>query len=119
MAPNSLAPVFSQRKTKVVLFSFVALFALILSACGGTPQGTTPTPAGGKHVLTVLANPGKAFTPNFNPFMSTSDTTWGTQGLIYESLIYVNQKDGTATPWLASLPDVSADGLTMTFHITS
>src|SRR5436190_16614479 len=122
MAPNSYQPVFYRKtsKTRTVLFSFVALVALILAACGGpTPQGNTTTPKGGKHVLTVLANPGKEFTANFNPFNSTNDTTWGTQGLIYESLLYINQKDGTVTPWLASVPDVSADGLNLTFHMAA
>jgi peptide/nickel transport system substrate-binding protein len=123
MAPNRLAPVFSFKsktsRARIVVFSFVAMFALILAACGGSQNpASQTTPAGKKHVLTVLANPGKAFTANFNPFNSTSDTIWGTQGLIYETLVYVNQKDGTATPWLASIPDVSADGLSMTFHIT-
>src|SRR6266566_3044978 len=122
MAPNSYQLVFYRKtsKTRTVLFSFVALIALILAACGGpAPQGNGTAPKGGKHVLTVLANPGKEFTANFNPFNSTSDSTWGTQGLIYESLLYINQKDGTVTPWLSSVPDLSADGLTLTFHLTS
>jgi peptide/nickel transport system substrate-binding protein len=97
------------------------VFALLLTACGGTSQVTstaTQAPAA-KHVLTVVATPGKDAVSNFNPFLDPQISMWGTQGLIYETPLFVNQKDGKVTPWLASSYEVSTDGLTITLHLNT
>jgi peptide/nickel transport system substrate-binding protein len=103
------------------LSSLFFILAVVLTACGGsgsgstTPSNTTAT----KHILTVVPAPGKDFVSNYNPFLDPQVANWGAEGLIYETLLFVNQKDGKVSPWLASSYDVSSDGLTVTFHLGS
>ncbi|MFL5624331.1 MAG: ABC transporter substrate-binding protein, partial [Ktedonobacteraceae bacterium] len=51
----------------------------------------------------------------FNPYLSNANT--GTQGMIYETLLFFNRLDGTVKPWLASSYEVSTDATTETFHL--
>lgn len=103
-----------------VAASLFFVLAILLTACGGSSAttGTNSTPAA-KHVLTVAPTPGKEFVANFNSFLDPQIAMWGTEGLIYETLLYVNQKDGKVQPWLASSYDLSQDGLTLTFHLNT
>ncbi len=53
-----------------ILFTCLALFALILSACGGGSNGSATNQSGGakSSVLTIVPSPNGDFTKNFNPF---------------------------------------------------
>jgi peptide/nickel transport system substrate-binding protein len=84
------------------------VLATLLSACGANQPAS-------KSVLTVVPSPIGDFARNFNPFGSGTD--YGTQGMIYETLLYFNSLDGTVHPWLASGYRYSADAKTVTFTL--
>jgi peptide/nickel transport system substrate-binding protein len=64
----------------------------------------------------MLANQQDAYTQNFNPY-NTASVISGTQGLIYETLLYVNRLDGSVKPWLASSYELASDAQSITFHL--
>jgi peptide/nickel transport system substrate-binding protein len=64
----------------------------------------------------MLANEQDAYTQNFNPY-NTASVISGTQGLIYETLLYVNRLDGSVKPWLASSYELASDAQSITFHL--
>jgi len=63
----------------------------------------------------MLANEQDAYTQNFNPY--SPGVISGTQGLIYETLLYVNRLDGSVKPWLASSYELASDAQSITFHL--
>ena len=99
MAPNSR----SSGKVKQGTFwlSFLTILVIVLAACGGSNSTTQLKRPAHPNSLTMLANEQDAYTQNFNPY-NTASVISGTQGLIYETLLYVNRLDGSIKPWLAS-----------------
>jgi peptide/nickel transport system substrate-binding protein len=99
-----------------ILFSSLAiLFVMLLAACGGTT--TTQQNSSQNSVLTIVPSPIGDFTRNFSPFAANND--YGTDGLIYETLLFFNREDGSIHPWLASSYQFSPDGKTLTFTLHS
>src|SRR5215470_16725056 len=93
---------FAQRKKAgMMLLSLPLLLSVVLAACGGSNTTTTHNRPLHPNSLTLLANQQDAYTQNFNPY-NTASVISGTQGLIYETLLYVNRLDGSVKPWLAS-----------------
>jgi peptide/nickel transport system substrate-binding protein len=83
---------------------------LLLAACGGGPAQQKTT------VLTLSTTAsGGGFTKNFNPFSPTPDP--GTQGMMYETLLFFNSMDGSTHPWLASSYRFSSDATSITFTL--
>ncbi|GHO81475.1 peptide ABC transporter substrate-binding protein [Ktedonobacter sp. SOSP1-85] len=103
-------------KGRMVLFSLVAIFAMLLSACGG---GNASNPGSKTTTLNVLASPNGNFkASNFNPFIDPSNgAMYGAQGMIYETLIYMNRYDGGVTNMLASDHKLADDASSVTFTI--
>lgn len=87
---------------------------LVLAACGGP---STANKASGTSVLTANPAPKGNFTANFNPFISSQTSNWGTQGFVYETLLYTNRYTGKINPWLASSYHQSPDLKTLTFTL--
>src|SRR5262249_51877869 len=54
---------------------------------------------------------------NFNPLNSGNNSLPGTQGMIYETLLYFNRLDGSVHPWLASNYQWASDGSSVTFTL--
>ncbi len=108
----------SSRKTqrKVYWMSFLSLLVIVLAACGGSSTTTTHNRPAHPNSLTLLANQQDAYTQNFNPY-NTASVISGTQGLIYETLLYVNRLDGSVKPWLASSYELASDAQSITFHL--
>jgi peptide/nickel transport system substrate-binding protein len=96
----------------VSLFSLLLILATLLAACG--PNSNSTSQYGG--TLTVAPGPTGDYTRNFNVFASGSVLS-GTQGLIYETLLFFNRENGTIQPWLASSYQLSSDATTITFHL--
>jgi peptide/nickel transport system substrate-binding protein len=93
------------------VLSLLVICVLLLAACGGGSAQQQKT-----TVLTVTPNSiGGDFTKNFNPFSATPDS--GTQGMIYETLLFFNSMDGSIHPWLASSYQFSSDATSITFNI--
>jgi peptide/nickel transport system substrate-binding protein len=96
--------------------SFLSLLVIVLAACGGSSTTTTHNRPAHPNSLTLLANQQDAYTQNFNPY-NTASVISGTQGLIYETLLYVNRLDGSVKPWLASSYELASDAQSITFHL--
>ena len=99
-------------RTKTVAFTLLALLALLLAACGTTAN--TPT-AAKNSVLNIVPSPKGDFTDGFSPYSSSSN--YGSQGMIYETLLFFNRMDGSVKPWLAQSYEFSSDAKTVTFHL--
>jgi peptide/nickel transport system substrate-binding protein len=111
---------------KTLLFSFLLVTVLLLSACGGatTPTATMapataaptvpPTPVPPK----VLKIANTAAVTTWDPIASFS-TEAAYMGNVYEQLLRINPPGSAQkfTPLLATSWESSADGLTWTFHL--
>ncbi len=91
------------------------VFVVVLAACGGSNSTTAHKRPAHPNSLTMLANEQDAYTQNFNPY--SPGVISGTQGLIYETLLYVNRLDGSVKPWLASSYNLASDAQSITFHL--
>lgn len=113
MSPNSSLPRGARTRTKALTFSFLALCLLLLAACG---QGGGSTPSASKNsVLNVVPSPKGDFTDGFSPFASSPN--YGSQGMIYETLLFFNRMNSEIKPWLAQSYSFSSDAKTVTFHL--
>jgi len=91
------------------------VFVVVLAACGGSNSTTAHKRPAHPNSLTLLANEQDAYTQNYNPY--SPGVISGTQGLIYETLLYVNRLDGSVKPWLASSYNLASDAQSITFHL--
>ena len=114
MSPDSFSlPSRAKKQTKTVALAFLTILIVILAACGqsGTAGKTTST----SSILTIVPSPKGDFTNGFSPYSSTAN--YGSQGIIYETLLFFNRADGTTKPWLAQSYQISSDAKTMTFNL--
>ncbi len=103
------------RSTKVTGKLFLVLLlslVVVLAACGTTssaPKSTT---------LHMLSAPGQGNPDLFNPYFNTnSGSAYGSQGLLYETLYFVNLYNAQTQPWLATSYQYSPDLTQLTFHL--
>ncbi|HEU5229194.1 MAG TPA: ABC transporter substrate-binding protein [Ktedonobacteraceae bacterium] len=94
-----------------MVFTFLVIFTVILSACGGGPSQNTTT----KHVLKIAAQSNDFTQAGFNPYNGHPNA--GLQGMIYETLYFVNINDGSFTPMLATSYQWNSDNTQATFAI--
>ena len=95
------------------LLSLLLVLVTLLAACGTTSNSGTSRQGG---TLTIVPGPIGDFTRNFNVFANGSVLS-GTQGLIYETLLFFNREDGSVKPWLASSYQFSSDAISITFKL--
>lgn len=105
------------KQVPLLLSFFLVVLTLFLSACGGTNSSQTNN-SGVTHggSLTIVPAPYGDFTRNFNVFLNSSQLN-GTQGMIYETLLYFNRESGDVNPWLATSYQFSADAKSLTFTL--
>lgn len=107
----------AKRKPHVrpALFTLLMVFALLIAACGGPAE----TPEEKASSLTILASPNGNFAArNFNPYVEpNAGAMFGAQGMIYETLIYMNRYNGEITPMLASDYKLADDASSLSFTI--
>lgn len=115
MTPNSLlaAPSRVKARSFTALFSLIVLFTMVLAACGGTTQNNNQTPT--KHILKVATQSYDFAQAGFNPYNGHPNA--GIQGLVYETLYFVNVNGGQFTPMLASSYQWNSDNTQVTFTI--
>src|SRR6266851_5334922 len=113
MTPNSLPAAPSRLKVKsfTALLSLIVLISMVLVACGGGTTQNTTTPS--KHILKVAAQSYDFAQSGFNPF--NTHTNAGIQGLVYETLYFVNVNGGAFTPMLATDYKWNSDNTQVTF----
>jgi len=97
-----------------VVFSLLALLLLLLAACG---QGGSTTTAHKSSVLNIVPSPKGDFTNGFSPY--SSNANYGSQGMIYETLLFFNRMNSEVKPWLAQSYTFSSDAKTLTFHLNT
>lgn len=112
MSPNPVSPGKAKMRTKAVVFSFLAALLLVLASCG---QSGTGRIAAKSRILTVIPSPNGDFTEAFSPY--NSNASYGSKGMIYETLLFFNRLDSSIHPWLAQSYQVSADAKSITFHL--
>jgi peptide/nickel transport system substrate-binding protein len=96
----------------MAIIGVLLVMSFILAGCGRT----TASSNGG--TLTVFPSPYGPFTANFNPLLPTGISRIGTQGLIYETLLFINQMNGgQIMPWLASGYRFNSDATSLTFDL--
>jgi peptide/nickel transport system substrate-binding protein len=95
-------------------FTGVLLILVILLSGCGSGNNSSSNKYGG--TLTSVPSPKGPWTRNFNPFLPNSDL-YGSQGLVYETLLFFNRMDGTVKPWLASSYSFSSDATSITFNL--
>ncbi|HET8842241.1 MAG TPA: ABC transporter substrate-binding protein [Ktedonobacteraceae bacterium] len=111
MAPGKL---WRNRPQAGPLFlSVFLLFTVVLAGCGNRGNGSTTVHH--KNSVTVVANQAGDLVKNFNPF--SGNVISGTQGLIYETLLFFNRVDSSVHSWLAESYEFSPDATTVTFHL--
>src|SRR6266487_909352 len=115
MTPNSLfaAPSRVKIKSTALVFTLLVIFMLILTACGGGNSTTSST--GTKAVLKVAAQSYDFAHAGFNPF--NTHTNAGIQGLVYETLYFVDVNGGSFTPMLATNYQWNSANTQVTFTI--
>jgi peptide/nickel transport system substrate-binding protein len=111
---HSTSPIF-RNKSATALLSLLLLLSMVVAACGSGNNATTHKRPAHPNSLTLLANEQDAYTQNFNPY--SPGVISGTQGLIYETLLYVNRLDGSVKPWLASSYQLASDAKSITFDL--
>jgi len=107
---------FRSPATLVSLVLLCVLGATTLSACSpGAASDDGVASRGG--AVTLVPSPKGPWIENFNPLISGDTSLPGTQGMIYETLLYFNRLDGSIHPWLASDYHWAADGTSVTFTV--
>ncbi len=96
-------------KTGAVLLTWLVVLLMILTACG---RAST---ASNKAILKVATQSYDFAQSGFNPYNGHPNA--GLQGLIYETLYFVNVNDGSFTPMLATGYKWNSDNTQVTFVI--
>src|SRR6202521_472729 len=115
MTPNALPETRSRAKSKTIMMfsTLLVVFTMILAACGSSGQNNPGSTT--KHVLTVASQSNDFSQAGLNPFNGHTDV--GVQGLIYETLYFVNVNGGAFTPMLATAYSWNSDNTQLTFTI--
>ncbi len=115
MTPNSLLTIPSRVKVKsfTALLSLIVLLTMVLVACGGGNTQNNQTAS--KHILKVATQSYDFAQAGFNPYNGHPNA--GVQGLVYETLYFVNVNGGAFTPMLATDYKWNSDNTQATFTI--
>jgi len=104
-------------------FAAVGTLALLAAACGPTqPTTTQPSPTGPAATQAQVEKGGRIIEGNFsdiktmNPILVADVPSSTVTGMIYDTLIQADRKNGEPKPRMASFTQ-SQDGLTYTFTI--
>ena len=113
MASSPLLAVSSRKKitSAAVLFTILVISLLILSACGGSNSTTKTT----KSVLRIATQSSDFTQAGFNIYSGHPNA--GVEGMVYETLYFVNVNGGTFTPMLATNYQWNSDNTQVTFTI--
>ena len=100
------------KKSLALVLALVFVLTMALTACGPkTPTSGAVTPPAEPKVLRMAATE----PPNLDPQLGTDTVSIMVDNAILEGLVRVYA--GKTTPGMAETWDVSADGLTYTFHL--
>jgi peptide/nickel transport system substrate-binding protein len=101
-------------RTGAISLTLLIVLTLFLAACGGS--SSTPNSSSGKKAILKVAAQSYDFAQSgFNPYNGHPNA--GLQGLVYETLYFVNVNDASFTPVLASSYKWNSDNTQVTFTI--
>lgn len=107
-----------RRAAALVSLTLIGILGVVgLSACSPGAPTSSSGPARHGGSVTLVPSPKGPWTINFNPLISGNNNLPGTQGMIYETLLYFNRIDGSIHPWLASSYKWSSDATSVTFTL--
>jgi peptide/nickel transport system substrate-binding protein len=115
MTTDSSSTMKRGRSRAMILASLFLALGVLLAACGGSSPASSKSSSGHGGIVTVVPSPIGDFTDNFNVFSANND--YGTQGLVYETLMFFDRLNGSVTPWLASSYQIASDAKSVTFHL--
>jgi peptide/nickel transport system substrate-binding protein len=107
----------SRRTAALLSLLLVGIISLVAMAACGTGSASDSGTASRGGSVTLVPSPKGPWTVNFNPLISGNNNLPGTQGMIYETLLYFNRIDGSVHPWLASSYKWSSDATSLTFNL--
>jgi oligopeptide transport system substrate-binding protein len=99
------------KKSLALVLALVFVLSIALTACGPKPEAPATTPPAEPKVLRMAATE----PPNLDPQLGTDTVSIMVDNALLEGLVRVH--DGKTLPGMAETWDVSADGLTYTFHL--
>ncbi|GCE23986.1 ABC transporter substrate-binding protein [Dictyobacter kobayashii] len=99
------------------IVSTLLALMVVLTSCGTSGAPGQSSSSKGTSALTVNPSPKGDNPSNFNPLLDPQNTAYGTQGFLYETLLFINRYTGDKTPWLASSYQQSSDLSSITFTI--
>ena len=117
MSPNSLSSSRMKLKAGFALSSLLIVLTMILAACGGT---SSPQTGSTHHVLRINDFVGSAYpTPQItNPFNGNVATDGpGVQGMVYETLFFVDVSTNKTTPLLGLSSSWNSDNTQLTVNL--
>lgn len=111
---SDIQPSTSKKKAKAgaLFFTVFMVLGMLLTACGGGSNATTGSNSQ-NNALTIQTGPNGDYTQTFTPYSPSANP--GTQGMVYETLLYINQITSKVTPWLATSYKFSNNNKTLTF----
>jgi peptide/nickel transport system substrate-binding protein len=119
VSPNSLPSSPMRLKAGFALGSLLAVFTLLLAACGGGTTSQQPS-SSTHHVLHIGAFVGAAYpTPQItSPYNgnAASDAP-GVQGMVYETLFFVDLSTNQTTPLLGQSSSWNSDNTQLTVNL--
>lgn len=107
--------ILSRRAAALMSLLLIGVIGVVALAACAPASGSGAGLRGGS--VTLVPSPKGPWTINFNPLISGNNNLPGTQGMIYETLLYFNRLDGSIHPWLASSYQWSSDGTGLTFTL--
>jgi len=93
--------------------AFMAAAAMLCTGCGGEQKKDGGSASSGKKIVMARANDSS----NLDPMMAVHNDDLWMMNLMVEGLVKSDDAGKTIQPCLAEKWDISADGLTYTFHL--
>jgi peptide/nickel transport system substrate-binding protein len=109
----------SGRVPSAVVATAAAVLAVAVLALASAAHAASPTPAGTSAKKTTFTVGITQDVDSLNPFTGLVASAYELYQLNYDTLTDYGQKDFSTQPALAQKWDVSADGLTWTYHLRS
>jgi len=111
----------SRKNVLLLVMGLLGAFAVAAAGCGGGGGGAGSTGGGGTGAAAeqVLRMAWSAEPPSLDPGLATDTTSSNVLLAIMDPLVRLNPETNEAEPSLAESWDISEDGKTVTFHLSS
>lgn len=104
----------SRHRRIIALVLMLLVIASLLAACGPSEASSSSVIKYG-GTITAVPSPKGLWVSDFNPY--SGSTLYGSQGYIFETLLFINRLNGKISPWLADSYNWNNDGTVLTFSL--